>query len=143
MEQFVFDPVDGFKDTESYPEPAGGTASREQLMSLHEQTRDFINDTMAPAIDGKQDGLTFDNTPTENSSNPVTSDGIYDALAAKQDTLTFDNTPTDSSNNPVKSSGIYDLENNSVKTKSLKLEVGGTVYIISVSGGSVTATPEV
>lgn len=32
---------------------------------------------------------------------------LYDKLAAKQDTLTFDNTPTENSNNPVKSGGIY------------------------------------
>ena len=38
------------------------------------------------ALDDKQDVLTFDNTPTENSDNPVTSDGIYDALFGKSDT---------------------------------------------------------
>ena len=59
------------------------------------------------AIRAKQDALTFDNTPTENSDNPVTSDGIYDALLAKQDTLEFDIAPTVSSNNPVTSDGIY------------------------------------
>ena len=32
---------------------------------------------------------TFDNTPTENSSNPVTSGGIYDALANKEDLVTY------------------------------------------------------
>ena len=60
------------------------------------------------ALNAKQNTLTFDNTPTDGSNNPVTSDGIYDALAAKQNTLTFDNVPTDGSNNPVKSDGIYD-----------------------------------
>lgn len=29
---------------------------------------------------GKQDKLTFDSTPTENSTNPVTSGGVYKAL---------------------------------------------------------------
>lgn len=33
---------------------------------------------------------------------------LDDAMATKQDTLTFDDTPTDGSNNPVKSNGIYD-----------------------------------
>jgi len=36
------------------------------------------------AINTKQDILTFDNVPTNGSSNPVKSDGIYDALATKQ-----------------------------------------------------------
>lgn len=31
-------------------------------------------------IDKKQDQLTFDSTPTEGSTNPVTSGGIYNAI---------------------------------------------------------------
>ena len=67
-------------------------------------------------LNDKQDTLTFDNTPTENSSNPVTSDGVYDALSNKQDTLTFDNTPTENSNNPVTSDGVYDALSNKQDT---------------------------
>lgn len=48
-----------------------------------------------------------DTTPTENSTAPVTSGGVYTALGAKQDTLTFDTTPTDESTNPVTSGGVY------------------------------------
>lgn len=33
----------------------------------------------------KQNVLTFDNVPTQNSSNPVKSGGVYDALASKED----------------------------------------------------------
>ena len=58
-------------------------------------------------LDDKQDTLTFDSAPTEDSNNPVTSGGVYTALESKQDELTFDNAPTASSNNPVKSGGIY------------------------------------
>ncbi|MBO7308538.1 MAG: hypothetical protein J6V38_02785 [Kiritimatiellae bacterium] len=54
----------------------------------------------------KQDLLTFDSAPTDGSSNPVTSDGIYDALTLKQDVLTFDSAPTEDSSNPVTSDGI-------------------------------------
>lgn len=36
-------------------------------------------------LGGKQDTLTFDNSPTNNSSNPVKSGGIYTALAGKVD----------------------------------------------------------
>ena len=84
------------------------------------------------ALAAKQNTLTFDNTPTENSTNPVTSGGIYTALqnvqpdlsnyytktqvdtalAAKQNTLTFDNTPTENSTNPVTSGGIYNALQN-------------------------------
>lgn len=31
-------------------------------------------------VNAKQDKLTFDSTPTSGSSNPVTSDGIYQAI---------------------------------------------------------------
>jgi hypothetical protein len=31
-------------------------------------------------FDAKQDKLTFDTTPTENSTNPVTSGGVYNSL---------------------------------------------------------------
>jgi len=58
------------------------------------------------ALDGKQDSLTFDSTPTTNSENPVTSGGVKAALDQKQGTLTFDDSPTAGSNNPVKSGGI-------------------------------------
>ena len=42
--------------------------------------------TIVSALSGKQDTLTFDNAPTENSTNPVKSGGVYTALAGKEDT---------------------------------------------------------
>lgn len=48
-----------------------------------------------------------DSTPTENSTAPVTSGGVYTALGTKQDTLTFDDTPTENSTKPVKSGGVF------------------------------------
>lgn len=66
----------------------------EQLITaeiLRETLIDFVNevedteDDLETTIQNKQDTLTFDNTPTENSDNPVTSDGVYDALQEKAD----------------------------------------------------------
>ena len=59
------------------------------------------------ALNNKQNKLIFDNTPTSGSSNPVTSNGVYNALSTKQNVLTFDSTPTSGSNNPVTSGGVY------------------------------------
>ena len=87
------------------------------------------------AVSGKQDRLTFDDAPTQGSSNPVKSGGVYSALQhvsvetdavptagstnavqsggvytalqGKQNTLTFDSTPTQGSTNPVTSGGVY------------------------------------
>lgn len=80
-------------------------------------------------LNSKQNILTFDNAPTDGSSNPVTSDGIYNAMAnlganllqtVRDDMIpeaiasipsggtsyTFDTTPTEGSSNPVTSDGI-------------------------------------
>ncbi len=59
------------------------------------------------ALQGKQDTLTFDTTPTALSDNPVTSDGIRVALNGKQDTLTFDTTPAYDSPNAITSGAVY------------------------------------
>ena len=59
------------------------------------------------AWNAKQDALTFDDTPTSGSSNPVKSGGVHSALSGKQDALTFDNVPTQNSANPVKSGGVF------------------------------------
>lgn len=45
-----------------------------------------IKSEMDTALSNKQDTLTFDDVPTNNSDNPVKSNGIYDALADKTDT---------------------------------------------------------
>ena len=59
--------------------------------------------TNADAARNKQDALTFDETPTSGSRNPVRSGGIYTALQGKQSTLTFDEAPVSGSRNPVRS----------------------------------------
>ena len=59
------------------------------------------------ALGTKQDLLEYDASPTKNSEKMVKSGGIYTALESKQDVLTFDNVPTESSNNVVKSGGVY------------------------------------
>lgn len=41
------------------------------------------------ALVNKQSKLTFDDTPTQGSTNPVTSDGIYDAIMAKTDVVVY------------------------------------------------------
>jgi len=63
--------------------------------------------TNADAVARKQAALTFDNTPTSGSQNPVTSGGVYAALQGKQAALTFDSAPTEGSGNPVTSAGMY------------------------------------
>lgn len=87
-------------------------------------------------VSGKQDRLTFDDAPTQGSSNPVKSGGVYAALQnvsvetdavptegstkavqsggvyaalqGKQNSLTFDSIPIQGSQNPVTSNGVYE-----------------------------------
>ena len=59
------------------------------------------NKVVKGALDGKQNKLTFDSTPTAGSSNPVTSGGVKAALDQKQDTLTIDAALSGTSENPV------------------------------------------
>ena len=67
------------------------------------------NDVLQQLIGTKQDRLTFDTQPTQNSLNPVQSGGIYEALGHKQDTLEFDQEPTQYSINPVVSGSLYNI----------------------------------
>ena len=47
---------------------------------------DFTLVAVGSELESKQDKLTFDDVPTDNSNNPVKSNGIYDALADKANT---------------------------------------------------------
>ena len=50
ISEFEFNPTSGFNDTVAYPNPTSGAEARQQLQSLHNQTRDYINNTLIPAI---------------------------------------------------------------------------------------------
>lgn len=68
-------------------------------------TQEQVDDRIAEA--NLQAALTFDDAPTSDSDNPVTSGGVYTALADKQATLEWDTTPTEDSTNPVTSGGVH------------------------------------
>lgn len=66
-----------------------------EITSANKLDADLVDDTTAvnkfvttaekTTWNGKQDALTFDNTPTSGSNNPVKSGGIYTALDGKVD----------------------------------------------------------
>ena len=86
---------------------ASGKVAVSPITATELEALDNVTGNVQNQLDAKQDTLTFDGTPTQSSTNPVTSGGVYTALTAKQDTLTFDSTPTASSLNPVTSGGVY------------------------------------
>ena len=91
------------------------TISDPLLGKLADQVNSYIS-YLKGEIDTKQNILTFDQTPTQNSTNPVTSGGIYTAI----DTL-------DSSLHAVAKSGNYnDLEN--LPTSYITKDVDNLTY---------------
>lgn len=73
--------------------------------STNPVTSDGIYDALSlkENLSNKVTSISSSSTDTQYPSAKL----LYDKLATKQDTLTFDNTPTENSNNPVKSGGVY------------------------------------
>lgn len=115
---------------------AAGTASTaaENAMSKAE--------AVEAMLDSKQNTLTFDQAPTENSLNPVTSDGIYKAMKdiPSGGEITLDDTVTENSSNGVKSSGIY-LAIENART-SLKNMIDAANIVIASHTDNIAALKE-
>ena len=83
--------------------------------------------SLQSAMSGKQDKLTFDDAPTSGSSNPVTSNGIYEALSGAS--IQTDAVPTAGSTKAVQSGGVYDAlqakQNTLTATSSTLTNVSG------------------
>jgi len=104
------------------------------------------------ALAGKQDTLTFDNAPTENSNNPVKSGGVYSALAGKQGTLTagdyinLNNGNIAVNRNIVRDNYAYNIKFSGDNDLTVTKSQGGTVISTTQytyeygSGGGVTYT---
>lgn len=90
--------VTGQEVSQTYETKSDATAKETALQTAINTKQDTINDLatirggaaagatavqpsqMQTALAGKQDALTFDTTPTQGSSNPVTSGGIYNVI---------------------------------------------------------------
>ncbi len=80
---------------------------------------DQVMKTNADAIAGKQDILTIDESPTENSVNPASSGGIFnalesmnasmrDGLSRKIDKSSISEKVTENSSDPISSGAVYE-----------------------------------
>lgn len=90
------------------------------------------------ALESKQDKLTFDTRPTEGSSNPVTSGGVYTAIRGiVPPSVVLDDTVTEDSQKGVKSSGIYTY-GQGIKTEALtavnNVDVKATANASAIAG---------
>ena len=88
---------------------ARGEEVRDALVELFSSVEnDFreLESGIDGRISGKQDSLTFDDIPTDGSTNPVTSEGIKKAISEATPNITYDTYPRAGSTNPVTSDGI-------------------------------------
>ena len=99
------------------------------------------------AWNGKQDALTFDDAPTDNSDNPVKSNGIYDALSGKQDAGNYAaSAANDTTHSAVRSVGIPmgEVDSTSTNTAFTATVPGITSYFhgmtVLLRNGVVTST---
>ncbi len=70
-------------------------------------------------LDEKQDVLEFDDTPTEDSTNPVTSAGIKEYVESK---TVVDSALSDTSTNPVQNKAVTEAINNIKVSDILQIE---------------------
>lgn len=80
--------------------------------------------TMNTALASKQDTLTFDNTPTSNSNNPVKSGGVKTAIDAKQDTISTVNVTVDNNTGTPSGSASVSGSTLSLSFQNLKGATG-------------------
>lgn len=104
-------------------------------------TNKFTNATEKQTWNGKQDALTFDSAPTENSTNPVTSGGVYTALSGKQSTidsahkLSADNVDDSNTTNKFATAaqlsqiGTNTNDISTLQGKTVGMDEGGSNYI--------------
>lgn len=112
--------------------------------AIGDSTHRTVTDTEKSTWNGKQNALTFDSTPTDGSTNPVTSDGIYDALSGKADSTDLADYMTKVNPTGSGSLSINRTENTTVGRNSVALgsnnEASGIASIAIGAGNTVTGT---
>jgi hypothetical protein len=95
------------------------------------------------------DSTQWDSAPTDSSTKPVTSGGLYAEMAKKQptyagDSTAWDSTPTVSSNNPVTSDGIKTaLDNKENKFTILDETLAAGSTQVTFTNAAITANCDV
>ena len=89
----------------------------------YDSTHRAVTDTEKDTWNGKQNALTFDDTPTQNSNNPVKSGGVYSALTGKQASL--DSTQLTAVNSGIDSTKVGQISTNQTNILSVNEISGG------------------
>lgn len=118
-----------------------GTDNYNDLSNLPQINGETLAGNKTAANLGLQDALTFDSAPTEDSTNPVESGGVYTALAGKQDTLTFDGVYNASTNKAATESTVTNAING-LDVSALSVDADETISSISESDGKISVTKQ-
>lgn len=118
-----------------------GTDNYNDLSNLPQINDETLAGNKTAANLGLQDALTFDSAPTEDSTNPVESGGVYTALAGKQDTLTFDGVYNASTNKAATESTVTNAING-LDVSALSVDADETISSISESDGKISVTKQ-
>jgi hypothetical protein len=135
--------------TEVVDGKADGSHSHDDRYYTEAEINTKVN-TINANIDKKQDKLTFDSTPTSNSTKPVTSGGVYTALSSKADAdsylplsggtvtgnITFDNSTTSQKSEPYLQWAAY--SNNKPYIGFAHDQTDGTFIICSMEKDTTT-----
>lgn len=111
------------KNGNAYLAGVGGFVGTETQSAADLGSKTSVQDV----INGKQEELTFDNAPTENSANPVKSGGVYSGLAQKEEKAQTQTFVDDAS---------FALADNTIYTASEEISA---LEILGSSGTSVVS----
>lgn len=91
-------------------------------------------------LDAKEDTLTFDTTPTQNSTNPVTSGGVYTALQNVDIDVDdeIDSTSTNPVQNQVIAAALDDKQDTLIAGSGIEIDEDN---VIKTTGATIYANP--
>ena len=118
-----------------------GTDNYNDLLNLPQINGETLAGNKTAENLGLQDALTFDSTPTEDSTNPVESGGVYSELAKKQDNLTFDGTYDASTNKAATESTVTNAINE-LDVSATSFDADETISSISETDGKLSVTKQ-
>lgn len=108
----------------------------EGILAVAEQIK-YNSTTVAAALDSKQGALTFDSVPTQNSTNPVTSGGVYTSVSSLDSRVTAVENGLGTSSDAASASGTTAwsrIKQNTADVSSVNTKVGASTDSASASG---------
>lgn len=117
MQAFNFNPEQGFLDTGVYTDPTSETEARTQLMSLHTQTKTFINNLVVEVNDMEDEILAIAGA----TGDPAAIAQIQSDLAAVKSWYFTDTISSPTSDSSVYTNGYKKTYNNGLITDATEV----------------------